>query len=232
MEETTCIIIDDEPIAIRILERHLEVFPDIKVLATFNQAGEALRFIRSQRVDLIFLDIEMPRMTGIEFIKSLQHKPAIVLTTAYRNYAVEAYDMDVVDYLLKPISVERLGRSIHRYYAQQSLVPKPGTHDRDKVLNIKTNKEVVRLCASSIHYIESFGDYIIIYSDKGKIISRERISRMYEELSSSDFIRIHRRYLVSISRVESVQGNIIQISGKSLPVGRTYRSSLKVALGV
>jgi len=231
MRTTKCIIIDDEPIAIRILERHLKVFPDVEVVSTFNKAGEALTFLRYNAVDLLFLDIEMPGMTGIEFIKALRVKPAVIFTTAYRNYAVEAYDMDVVDYLLKPISVERLGRSISRFY-ERHTVQNLMVRDEPAVLNIKSNKEIVRMGIPTIHYVESFGDYVIIYHDKGRLISRERISQMEQDLISHNFIRIHRRYLVAVSRIVAVQGNMLQVVEQHLPIGRTYRTDLKVLMGI
>jgi len=232
MRTTKCIIIDDEPIAIRILERHLLVFPDIEVVATFSNAGDALRFLRYSTIELMFLDIEMPGMTGIEFIKALRHQPAVILTTAYRHYAVEAYDMDVVDYLLKPISVERLGRSISRFYERYTTRITPQLNKEAMVLNIKSNKEVVRLGVPAIHYVESFGDYVIIYHDKGKLVSRERISQMEHDLSAHDFIRIHRRYLVAASKIEAIQGNVALVVGIDLPIGRTYRSGLKTNIGI
>jgi len=148
-----CIIIDDEPIAIRIIERHLTVFSDIEVVATFNKAGEALMYMRNGAVDLIFLDIEMPEMTGIELLKAMRQKPSVIFTTAYRQYAVEAYDMDVVDYLVKPISLDRLGRAIDRYYDRLKPAIENVKSVDVPVLNIKCNKEMVRLCVNTIHYV-------------------------------------------------------------------------------
>ncbi len=231
MKRIKCLIIDDEPIAIRILDRHLEVFPDVGIVKAFTQAAQALEYLRKHSVDLIFLDIEMPRMTGMEFLKSLKQQPAIIFTTAYRNYAVEAYDLDVVDYLLKPISLERLGRAIERYHERCVPAVQKQLDSSCEFINLKINKEVLRLPVSSIRYIESFGDYIIVYDQSKKYVSRERISQMEERLSDFQFIRIHRQYLVAVDHIKAVQGNLVSIGDKLLPVGRTYRAELRACIG-
>lgn len=232
MKKSKCLIIDDEPIAIRILERHLKAFPDIEVLDTFTSASKALSFLRFHEVDIIFSDIEMPRMNGIEFLKSLRHQPTIVFTTAYRNYAVEAYDLDVLDYLVKPISVERLGRAIDRYYERIEGSNMLDTGVDESVINIKVNKEIIRLLVGHIIYIESFGDYVIIYHNNGKLTSRERITHMEEQLGIKGFIRIHRQYLVSVKHIKAIKGNLLQVGDKYLPVGRTYRQGIKEFIGI
>ncbi len=223
MKKTHCIIIDDEPIAIRILERHLDVFSDLEVVETFISAHKALTFLRTHQVDIIFCDIQMPLMTGIEFLQSLRRQPAIIFTTAYRHYAVEAYDLDVLDYLLKPISVERLGRAINRYYERvEAKRVDDASRDKD-IINIKTNKEIIRLPVCDIVYIESFGDYVIVYHKNGKLTSRERLSFMEEQLAPNGFIRIHRQYLVASNSITAIKGNLLQVGDQQLPVGRTYR---------
>ncbi|MBS2209874.1 response regulator transcription factor [Carboxylicivirga mesophila] len=233
MKPIRCLIVDDEPIAIRILERHLELFPQVVIKNTFTQAALALEYIRTNKIDLVFLDIEMPRMTGMDFLKAVKEPPAIIFTTAYRNYAVEAYDMDVVDYLLKPISVERLGRALNRCEERCNQAEQTGIKGTDTCINVKTSKEILRLAIDEILYIESFGDYIIIYDKTGKHVSRERISCMEEQLSVYQFIRIHRQYLVALNKITAIRGNMVLIGDKQLPVGRTYRCNIKEAvLGV
>lgn len=231
MKRVKCLIIDDEPIAIRILERHLQVFPEMDVIRTFTMAGPALDFLRKHPVDLILLDIEMPRMTGMEFLKSIKQQPAVVFTTAYRDYAVEAYDMDVVDYLLKPISLERLGRALERFHERCAPAVQKQINTSHEFINLKTTKEVLRLPVSSIRYIESFGDYIIVHDEAGKHVSRERISQMEEQLPAHQFIRIHRQYLVALEHIKAVQGNVVIVGDTSLPVGRTYRADFKACIG-
>lgn len=229
MDKVKCILIDDEPIAIRILERHLSVFPEMEVVATFNSAPLAMNFMRQNQVDLIFSDIEMPQMNGLQFLRSLQHRPAIVFTTAYRDYAVEAFDLDVVDYLLKPVSLERMGRALTRYHERYCGLD--NTHTPDSVsesfINLKADKKIIRIAIDKINYIESYGDYIICYHEDGKVISRERISNLEQSLPKEQFIRIHRQYIIPVNKIEAISGNMVTITGKDLPVGRSYRQNLK-----
>ncbi|MCU4155927.1 response regulator transcription factor [Carboxylicivirga sp. A043] len=230
MKKSKCIIIDDEPIAIRILERHLKAFPEVEIAESFTSASKALTFLRNHQVDIIFSDIEMPLMNGIEFLKSLRHQPAVIFTTAYRNYAVEAYDLDVLDYLVKPISVERLGRAIDRYYERLGIHTTNDVINDKAIINIKANKEIIRLSIDDICYIESFGDYVIVYHQNGKLTSRERLSHMEAQLTPNGFIRIHRQYLVASKYIKAIKGNVLQVGGQLLPVGRTYRSCINKLL--
>ncbi|MBK3516002.1 LytR/AlgR family response regulator transcription factor [Carboxylicivirga marina] len=227
MKKSKCLIIDDEPIAIRILERHLEAFPEVEVLETFTSAPKALIFLRSHQVDIIFSDIEMPLMNGIEFLKSFRHQPAIVFTTAYRNFAVEAYDLDVIDYLLKPISIERLGRAIDRYYERMGNVKSNENESDNGIINFKVSTGIIRMPISNIRYIESFGDYVIIHHKDGRLTSRERLSHMETKLDKRGFIRIHRQFIVANQFVTAINGNMLQVGDNQLPVGRTYRSTVQ-----
>jgi len=229
MVEIKCLLIDDEPIAIRILERHIALFDELKVCSTFNSAVSAQAYLRNNQIDLVFLDIEMPGMNGMAFLKTLKHQPAVVFTTAYREYAAEAYDMDVLDYLVKPISIERFGRAINRFHERFSNINRGGADIKkiNSVVNIKTSNEIVRLSVDDIYYIESFGDYIIVYKKGGKIISRDRISHMEELLRNHQTLRIHRRYLINIEHVSALKGNMVVVNNTQLPIGRTYRTIVK-----
>jgi len=229
MRKIRCLLLDDEPIAIRIIERHLESFPEMEVVGRFNSAPSAMSFLRNQEVDLIFSDIEMPQMNGLQFLKSLNKAPSLIFTTAYRNYAVEAFDLDVVDYLMKPISLERMARSINRYHDRQKrqedlVVSKP---IREEVINLKVDKKIVRLALDKIDYFESFGDYIICRHEGGKLVSRETLTHLMELLPSEKFVRIHRQFIVPLAKIESISGNTVYLPEKELPVGRSYRNGLK-----
>jgi len=229
MRKIRCLLLDDEPIAIRIIERHLESFPEMEVVGRFNSAPSAMSFLRNQEVDLIFSDIEMPQMNGLQFLKSLNKAPALIFTTAYRNYAVEAFDLDVVDYLMKPISLERMARSINRYHDRQKrqadlAVSKP---IREEVINLKVDKKIVRLPLNKIDYFESFGDYAICRHEGGKHVSRETLTHLMELLPSEKFVRIHRQFIVPLAKIESISGNTVYLPEKELPVGRSYRNGLK-----
>lgn len=227
MRKIRCLLLDDEPIAIRIIERHLGNFPEMEVVGRFNSAPSAMSFLRNNEVDLVFSDIEMPQMNGLQFLKSLKKAPALIFTTAYRNYAVEAFDLDVVDYLMKPISLERMARAINRYHdrltADLGLVSAPC----DEIINLKVDKKVVRLALDKIDYFESFGDYAICRHEGGKLVSRETLAHLLELLPSNRFIRIHRQFIVPIAKIESISGNTVYLRDKELPVGRSYRRNLK-----
>lgn len=229
MKNIKCLLIDDEPIAIRIIERHLGNFPEMKVVGRFNSAVAAMSFLHDNHVDLIFSDIEMPQINGLQFLKSLKNPPALIFTTAYRNYAVEAFDLDVVDYLMKPISLERMARAINRYYDRQkgtldNLKFKPAV---DEVINLKVDKKIVRVILDKINYFESYGDYAICRYEGGKYLSRETMTHLMELLPTDKFIRIHRQFIVPFAKIDSLSGNTVSIFGKDLPVGRSYRNDLK-----
>ncbi|MRT93614.1 LytTR family DNA-binding domain-containing protein [Ancylomarina sp. 16SWW S1-10-2] len=229
MQKIKCLLLDDEPIAIRIIERHLENFPEMEVVGRFNSALSAMSFLRENEVDLIFSDIDMPQMNGLQFLKSLTKAPALIFTTAYRNYAVEAFDLDVVDYLMKPISLERMARAINRYHDREDAQAEPivAKSVAEEVINLKVDKKVVRLALDKIDYFESFGDYAICRYEGGKLVSRETLAHLVNMLPADRFIRIHRQFIVPIAKIESISGNTVYLRDKELPVGRSYRSNLK-----
>lgn len=228
MQKIKCLLLDDEPIAIRIIERHLKNFPEMEVVGCFSSAPSAMSFLRNNEVDLIFSDIEMPQINGLQFLKSLKNPPTLIFTTAYRNYAVEAFDLDVVDYLMKPISLERIARAINRYHDRQNAIVKNHFNiPVEEVINLKVDKKIVRLVLDKINYFESFGDYTICRYEGGKYISRETMAHLMELLPSDKFIRIHRQFIVPVAKIESIFGNTVSLSNKDLPVGRSYRKYLK-----
>jgi len=229
MRKIRCLLLDDEPIAIRIIDRHLENFPEMEVVGRFNSAPSAMNFLRNQEVDLIFSDIEMPQMNGLQFLKSLKNTPALIFTTAYRNYAVEAFDLDVVDYLMKPISLDRMARAINRYHDRQrnQLEAVHANAPAEEMINLKVDKKIVRLSLDKIDYFESFGDYAICRHEGGKLVSRETLAHLVDLLPSDRFIRIHRQFIVPLAKIESITGNTVSLGEKDLPVGRSYRNDLK-----
>lgn len=229
MAQVKCILLDDEPIAIRIMERHLATFPEIDIVGYFNTAASAMNFLRNNHIDLIFSDIEMPQINGLQFLKSLKHPPALIFTTAYRNYAVEAFDLDVIDYLMKPISLERVARAINRFHDRQKGLTSNNTakESTEEVINLKVDKEIIRLPLEKINYFESYGDYAICRYEGGKYISRETMSHLMELLPKNQFIRIHRQFIVPIVKIEYISGNTVFIANKELPVGRLYRKNLR-----
>ena len=231
-----CIIIDDEPIAIRVIRNHLSAFTDFEIVAECGNALEAMPIISTEKIDLMFCDIQMPQITGVDFVRSLAHPPKVIFTTAYRDYAVDAFELNVVDYLLKPISFERFTKAINNFMEVET------THvvsTRETVLDkkeepdyifLKADKKHYKVNLSDILYFESLGDYVIVFTVNKKIVTKERIGNFAFNLPPEQFIQIHRSYIVSISKIESVGSGFVEINKKKLPVGRNYKPELNKLL--
>lgn len=226
-----CIIIDDEPIAIRVIKNHLSSFRDFEIVAECGNALEAMPIISKDNIDLLFCDIQMPQITGVEFVRSLTHPPNVIFTTAYRDYAVDAFELQVVDYLLKPISFERFTKAINNFMEQNSAkssqqnIADTDPKQRDFIF-LKADKKHHKVNLCDILYFESLGDYVIAFTTEKKIVTKERISNLAENLPENHFLQIHRSYIVSIPKIESVGPGFVEIKGKKLPVGRNYKPEL------
>jgi len=224
--KTKCIIVDDEPLAIEVIESHLKKFKEIDILARCNDAIEAFEILKNKSVDLIFLDIQMPQLTGLDFLKSLAKPPKVIITTAYREYALEGYELDVVDYLLKPISFERFMKAINKYYqcVNNSVIISDNSSVQDSYIYVKADKKVIKILLKDIFYIESLKDYVQIYTIRKSIVTKNQIGFLEEKLPADKFVRIHKSYIVSISRIDAFTSNTIEIKNKELPIGRSYKN--------
>jgi DNA-binding LytR/AlgR family response regulator len=224
-----CIAVDDEPLALRVIESHIEKLDDVELVAKCSNAIQAFDLIRNKTIDLIFLDIQMPELTGIEFLKSLNNPPAVVFTTAFRNYAIEAFDLDVLDYLLKPISFERFLKAINKYYQHRQ----PNT---SKVKNlavdtapvkdhlfIKKNKTMVKILFNDILFIESMKDYVKIHTEAETYFIKYQISQLESELPQSQFLRTHKSFIVPVAKITTVAPGGIGIGDHKIPVSRNYK---------
>jgi DNA-binding LytR/AlgR family response regulator len=227
-----CLIIDDEPIAIRVIKKHLEAFPGFNVVAECNNAIDAMPVLSKEKIDLLFCDIQMPQITGVDFIRSLCHPPKIILTTAYREYAIEAFELNVIDYLLKPISFERFTKAINKFLETESHQPKQAVFQQEKqnspseYLFLKADKKHYKVNLDDIFYFESLGDYVMAFTIDKKIVTKERLSHLAETLHAGRFMQIHRSFIVSISKIESVGHGFVEINKKKLPIGRNYKHKL------
>ena len=227
-----CIIIDDEPIAIRVIRNHLSVFTDFEVVAECNNALEAMPVLQKENIDLLFCDIQMPQITGVDFIRSLLHPPKVIFTTAYRDYAIDAFELNVVDYLLKPISFERFTKAINHFLELQTATSPSASEVQDTrdFIFLKADKKHHKINLADILYFESLGDYVIAYTTDQKIVTKERISHLSDLLPAKRFLQIHRGYIVSIEKIESIGAGFVEISRKKLPVGRNYKPDLQKLL--
>jgi DNA-binding LytR/AlgR family response regulator len=234
--KTKCLIVDDEPLARELIRGHVEKLENVEIVAECSDAMKALNILREKQVDLIFMDIQMPQITGIEFLKTLKHPPKVIITTAYREYALEGFELDVVDYLLKPITFERFLKSVNKYYQMnQDEVQVVTSNSADRLsdesfIYIKENKKVVKVYLTEIKYIEGLSEYVQIFTEKRKIITKTSMAQMEEKLPSDSFLRIHKSFIVSIGKIEAFTANTIEIQGKELPIGRSFKNGVLSAL--
>jgi len=229
-------IVDDEPLACDLMRGHIEKLENFEVVAECCNAMKALGVLREKHIDLIFLDIQMPQITGIDFLRTLKNPPKVIFTTAYREYALEGFELDVVDYLLKPITFERFLKSVNKYYQigqdQVQLVPGVTSEKfvEESFIYVKENKKVIKIHLSEIRYIEGFSEYVQIYTDKRKIITKTSMALMEEKLPVESFLRIHKSFIVPVNKIEAFTANTIEIQGKVLPIGRNFKNAVLNAL--
>ena len=242
MSGIKCIVIDDEPIARQYLSDYVTKMPQLELVATFSKAMDAYELIENGEAGIVFLDIQMPGITGIEFIRTLQKKPAIILTTAYSEYALEGYDLDVVDYLLKPISFGRFVRAVNKA-ADRVTVPGDKMISADAKENIdaaiprdfifvKSGYKSEKVNISDILYVEGMKEYVVIHTRDKKYTKLDRMKNIENLLSDQGFIRIHKSYIVSIKSINAVFGNTIEVNSIKLPLGRSFKETVENALGM
>lgn len=219
-----CVIIDDEPLAINVIENHLKNFDHIEVVETFNNPLKAYNILQQEKIDVIFLDINMPQMTGFSFIENLNHKPLIVITTAYREYAVKSFELNVLDYLVKPIPFNRFLKTMNKVY-QQVYIGSSITDislQQEPHIFLKVNKKLLKINLNDILFIESLKDYIKVITKIGDHVVHKSLTAITEELPQSSFLRIHRSYTISINKIVAIEGNTIEIANRKIPIGRNY----------
>lgn len=228
MSKIKCIIIEDEPLAVKILTDYILQVPFLELQSTFKNAILATEYLRENSTNLIFLDIHLPRLKGMAFLKTLSYPPAVIITTAYNQYAVEGFDLNVTDYLLKPFSFERFLIAVGKVKTAQNETVQPAeiTETKDHIfLNIQKKK--VKILFSEIIYVESQREYIKIVTTKKEYVSKISTHEMENLLPSNLFKRIHRSFIVSKSKIESYTSEIVEVNGASIPIGREYRGSIE-----
>jgi DNA-binding LytR/AlgR family response regulator len=224
-----CLLVDDEPLALDALESLIRKIPELEIAGICRNAVDALQVIHERKIDLLLLDINMPELTGIEMLKSMSHPPSVIFTTAYRDYAVEAFELDVIDYLVKPISLERLVRSINRYHdrrERRSTTPEPASKSPLRTIKVYSDKKNYRVSLSSILYVEGLKDYARIHTDNGRLVTRQTLKNFEDILPPEEFIRVHRSFIVPVNRLDSWTTYSVTIKSTEIPVGRTYRNTV------
>ena len=224
-----CLIIDDEPLAINVIKNHIKEIDNLNVINTFNSAIDALSFMKSNTVDLLFLDINMPLLDGLDFIKSLDKKPMIIITTAYSEYAIKTYELEVLDYLMKPISFPRFLKAVNRAFKElnSNLTSNIRIAKRAHIFIKVDKKKMQKIYLDEILIIESLRDYLKITTISNKYIIHSTLSSFTEKLPSNNFIRIHRSFTIAIDKIEAVQGNSVEIDGVKYVIGRSYIEHVK-----
>ncbi|WP_299247579.1 LytTR family DNA-binding domain-containing protein [uncultured Aquimarina sp.] len=224
----SCIIVDDEPTARDIISDHLAKIDRIEIIAICNNALEAFNQINSQKVDLIFLDINMPEISGISFAKSINKEIKIIFTTAYREYAIDGFDLHAVDYLLKPISFERLLNAVNNYFEihRKVLPVKAEEIKPSDFIFVRSDRRMKKVDFSEIIYVESYNDYLKIHCNNETIVTRETISNIEAKLPVQQFMRTHRSFIISIKKIDSFSNEELVLNNKSIPISRNYKTEV------
>ncbi len=221
-----CIAVDDEPLALDIIENYVSKHPDLELIARCNNAAEASEVLKNRKVDLMFLDIQMPEISGLSFIKSLEKKPLFIFTTAYPDYALEGFELDAIDYLLKPIAYDRFEKAVSKaqeYYKFKSSEDIAETNMEEEFIFVKANQKLIKLSYPEIYYVEAFADYVKIFLEEGKIVTLQTMKNMERKLPDDTFSRVHRSYIVNRNHVQSFSGSKIEVNGISIPIGKNYK---------
>lgn len=226
---THCMVVDDEPMARDVIKRYVEHMPSLLLVAEFSNAIDASVFLQSNHVDIIFLDILMPELNGTDFVRSLHNTPKIIFTSAHKEYAQEGFELDVADYLLKPIRFERFLRAVNKALQTksipiQNIIPlSPESKPSDSFIYLRVDRKMVRVLLADILYVESDKDYVKIFTIQGTIITRQTIASVEAMLFDSDFVRIHRSFIVSLKKIVSFTNDTVEIGKNELPIGKLYR---------
>lgn len=230
-----CLVVDDEPPAREIIRRYIEQMPTLELVAECANAIQAFTVLQQQPVDLMFLDIRMPQLNGNDFLKTLKNPPKVIFTTAYTEYALEGYELDVVDYLMKPIPFDRFLKAVNKAFqhtaAKQEGSPVNEDKKSESFVYFRADRKMVKVMLQDILYIESMKDYIKVMTAAGTIITKQSISSVEAMLPEKDFVRVHRSYIVSLDKIKTFTSELIEIEKAEIPIGKLYRNAVLKMLG-
>ncbi|MFX3625777.1 MAG: LytR/AlgR family response regulator transcription factor [bacterium] len=225
----SCLIVDDEPLAQDVLHNYIKQTPQLELVGICNNAIEALEKMKHNIVDLIFLDIEMPEISGVDFLRSLKDPPIAIFTTAYQNYAVEGYELNAIDYLLKPFSKERFIKAVKK--AEELLILlEEHSQKEDDYIFIKADQKLQKVYYNDIYYIEALADYVKIHTPEKRFITLQTMKNMEAKLPDKYFRRVHRSYIVALDKIESLVGSALEIQDQKIPIGKNYKEAFFEAL--
>lgn len=221
-----CIAVDDEPLALDIIEAYVNKHPELSLVARCNNAAEASEVLKTHKVDLMFLDINMPEISGLSFVKSLEKKPLFIFTTAYPDYAVEGFELNAIDYLLKPIAYDRFEKGIEKakeYYKIKQNADVAETDLESDYIFVKANQKLIKLAYSDIYYVEAFADYVKIFLADKKIVTLQTMKNMEKKLPEDMFTRVHRSFIVNRKLVQSFSTSMCEVNDVKIPIGKNYK---------
>lgn len=223
-----CIIVDDEPLAIEILESYVAKVEQLQLVSTFRNAVSAFTFLQQHSVDLIFLDIQMPKLSGIDFLKTLKNAPKVIFTTAFRDYALQGFELEIVDYLLKPIPFDRFLKAVAKVLHQPTPTTTAAKPDMvpDNYVYFKVDKKMIKTKMADVLYIESIKDYVKVKTPEREIVTQQKISYLEESLPREQFLRIHRSFIVNLEKIDAYSATDVEIGKQSIPIGRNYKNDV------
>ncbi len=217
-----CIVIEDEPAAQQVIERFIEQTPSLQLLQTFNNAIDAGEFLKTEMVDLLFLDINLPELSGISFLKTMSNPPAVIFTTAYPEHAVEGFDLNALDYLLKPYPFERFLKAVNKFQQfNQTLENKPSDY-----IIVNVDKKLVKTAFANIMYLEAYGDYVKVITKNTTLIVHKTLAAFLKTLPKNMFLQVHRSFVINLQHLDHIEGNQIAIHGSMLPIGKKHKALL------
>ncbi len=224
-----CVVVDDEPLAIEVIESYLDQFDNLELVQKFQNPIKAFEFIRNNPVDVLFMDIQMPKLTGLDILRSLPQRPQVIITTAYRDYALEGFELEVADYLLKPISLDRFVKAISKVQGVSKSEAEPSS-DQSETMFFKVDKKMVKVVLDEILYIESQRDYLKIVLNDKQVVTRLGITEAEGIFPEKRFLRIHRSFIIAKDKITSFSQSEIELGEHNVPIGRNYRSEVTRAL--
>lgn len=217
-----CLIVDDEPLAQDILENYVKQKEDLCLIKKCSTAFEAFEILHQQKIDLMFLDVKMPGLTGVDFLRSLKNPPAVIFTTAFSEYAADSYDLEAIDYLVKPITIDRFNKSLIKFFKLQPVI----VEEKKDYTYFKVAGKLLKVEHSTIFYVQSIKDYLLLYTQNGNLIVHMTMKYLNELLPNNQFIRVHRSYLINQSYIGSIGKNQIQVNDIEIPIGESYKESI------
>jgi len=233
-----CLAVDDEPPALQVIEKYIAATPVLQLAATCNNAVDALSILQQQKVDLLFLDIQMPQILGTDFMRTLSNPPKVIFTTAFRKYAVDGFELDAVDYLLKPISFERFLKAVNKVMRlnisttseNKEITVVDKDNSADAFIYLRADRRSIKILLNDILFVESLKDYIKVITKEKTIIAKQSISSFEETLPADKFLRVHRSFVIAINKIDSFNQELVQISKYEIPISRSYRHEFEKAL--